>query len=502
MHAHSTRSRFSSLRFPLVAALLLCAGGALAVDFAPLTPDPAAFKARREKFMTLIGPKSVAILRSAPTRTMSNDVQYPYRQDSDFYYLTGITEDDVIAVLRPDASDGKKYVLFLHPRDPRREAFAGPRVGPDEAVAAYGADAAFPLKDFESKMADFDRTTFKTSGYLIGAEKLYLSDGHDEAWAEQFDKHYHQLRSHDEGPASVVDARGVIHEMRLIKDAEDLRFLKRAADISAQGHIRAMQEVAPGLWEFQVQEALDGYCLANDVRRMAYPSIVGSGPNSCILHYENSSRQIKDGEVLLNDSGAEYGMYATDITRTYPVSGHFSPEQKAIYEIVLDAQKKAMAIVKPGVPHEEIEKTAALAQAEGLVKLGLLTGDPATLVKSMGHRRFTLHGVSHWVGLDVHDTCPYRGADGKSRLLEPGMVFTIEPGIYIPPNMAGVDPKWWNIGVRIEDTVLVTPTGYDCLSCGAPREVAEVERTVQSGKKSADGSRVVTSSSPASAPAR
>ena len=229
---------------------------------------------------------------------------------------------------------------------------------------------------------------------------------------------------------------------------------------------------------------------------------MGSGPNSCILHYENSNRQIKDGEVLLNDSGAEYGMYATDITRTYPVNGHFSPEQKAIYEIVLDAQKKAMAIVKPGVPHDEIEKTAALAQAEGLVKLGLLTGDPATLVKSMGHRRFTLHGVSHWVGLDVHDTCPYRGGDGKSRLLEPGMVFTIEPGIYIPPNMAGVDPKWWNIGVRIEDTVLVTPTGYDCLSCGAPREVAEVERTVQSGKKSADGSRVVTSSSPASAPAR
>ncbi|HKD17072.1 MAG TPA: aminopeptidase P N-terminal domain-containing protein [Thermoanaerobaculia bacterium] len=503
MPSHSTRPRFTSVRWPLAVALFLYAGAALALDFAPLTPDPAAFKARREKFMALIGPKSIAILRTAPTRTMSNDVHYPYRQDSDFYYLTGITEDDVIAVLRPEAADGKKYVLFLRPREPRREAFAGPSVGPDEAVAAYGADAAFPLKDFESKMADFDRTTYKTSGYLIGAEKLYVSDGHDEAWAGEFDKHYQQLRSHDEGPASLVDARGVIHEMRLIKDAEDLRFLKRAAEVSAQGHIRAMQAVAPGLWEFQVQEALDGYCLANDVRRMAYPSIVGSGPNSCILHYENSSRQIKDGEVLLNDSGAEYGMYATDITRTYPVNGHFSPEQKAIYEVVLDAQKKAMAIVKPGVPHEEIEKTAALAQAEGLVKLGLLTGDPATLVKSMGHRRFTLHGVSHWVGLDVHDTCPYRGADGKSRLLEPGMVFTIEPGVYVLPNMAGVDPKWWNIGVRIEDTVLVTPTGYECLSCGAPRELADVERTVQSGKKTADRStEPATSSSPASAPAR
>ncbi|HYX22000.1 MAG TPA: aminopeptidase P N-terminal domain-containing protein, partial [Thermoanaerobaculia bacterium] len=438
-------------------------------------------------FMAMLPPKSIAILRSAPTRVMTNDVNYPYRQDNDFYYLTGITEDDVTAVLRPDAPDGKKYVLFLRPRDLRREAWAGVRVGPDEAAAAYGADAAFALKDFETKMAEFDRNTYKMSGYLIGPEKLYLSDGHDTAWTTEFDKNYQQMRSHDEGPAAVVDARGLIHEMRLIKDAEDLRFLRRAAEISAQGHVRAMQAVAPDKWEFEVQAALDGWCYANGVRRMAYPSIDGSGPNTCILHYEDSTRQAKDGELFLNDSGAEYGMYATDITRTYPVNGHFSPEQKAIYEIVLDAQKKAMAIVKPGIPHDEIEKTAAIAQAEGLVKLGLLQGDPATLVKGMGHRKLTLHGVSHWVGLDVHDQCPYRGADGKSRVLEPGMVFTIEPGIYIPANTSGVDPKWWNIGVRIEDTVLVTPNGYDCLSCAAPRDLAEVEKTVQSGKKIALG---------------
>ncbi len=476
----------SEIRNPkswLAAMLFLCAGTALALDHAPLSPDPAAFAARRQKLMAMLPPKSIAILRSAPERLMSNDVQYPYRQDSDFYYLTGITEDDVTAVLRPDAADGKKYVLFLRPRDLRREAWAGARVGPDEAVAAYGADAGFPLKDFESRMAEFDRNTYKSSGYLIGPEKLYLSDGRDTAWAAAFDKEYQQLRSHDEGPAAIVDARGLIHEMRLVKDAEDLRFLRRAAEVSAQGHIRAMQAVAPGLWEFEVQAALDGWCYVNGVRRMAYPSIDGSGPNTCILHYEDSSRQMKDGELFLNDSGAEYGMYATDITRTYPVNGRFSPEQRAIYEIALDAQQKAMAIVKPGIPHDEIEKTAALAQAEGLVKLGLLQGDPATLVKSMGHRRFTLHGVSHWVGLDVHDQCPYRGADGKSRVLEPGMVFTIEPGIYIPANTQGVDPKWWNIGVRIEDTVLVTKDGHECLSCGAPRDVADVEKTVQSGKK-------------------
>jgi Xaa-Pro aminopeptidase len=480
------RAFVSSFEFRVskfLAALLLCAAPALALDDPPLTPDPAAFKARREKFMAQLPPKSIAILRSAPMRTMTNDVEYPYRQDNDFYYLTGIAEDDVTAVLRPDASDGKRYVLFLRPRDLRREAWAGLRVGPDEAVAAYGADAAFALKDFDAKMADFDRNTYKMSGYLVGMDKLYLSDGRDETWAAQFAKSYEQLRSHDQGPAAIVDARGLIHEMRLVKDAEELRFLKRVAAMSAQGHIRAMQAVAPDKWEFEVQAALDGYCYANGARRMAYPSIAGSGPNTCILHYEDSSRQMKDGELLLNDSGAEYGMYATDITRTYPVNGHFSAEQRAIYEIVLDAQTQAMALVKPGIGHDEIEKKAAMVQAEGLVKLGLLSGDPATLVKSFGHRRFTLHGVSHWVGLDVHDAGGYGVPGGKSRVLEPGMIFTIEPGIYIPANTQGVDPKWWNIGVRIEDTVLVTKDGSECLSCGAPRQIADVEKAVQSGKK-------------------
>jgi Xaa-Pro aminopeptidase len=191
---------------------------------------------------------------------------------------------------------------------------------------------------------------------------------------------------------------------------------------------------------------------------------------------------MKDGDVLLNDSGAEYGMYATDITRTYPVSGHFSAEQRAVYEVVLDAQKKAMALVKPGLAHEEIEKTCARVQAEGLVKLGLLSGDPQQIVASGTYKRFTVHGVSHWVGLDVHDVGKY-AVNGQPRSLAPGMVFTIEPGIYIPANSQGVDPKWWNIGVRIEDTVLVTADGYDCLSCSAPRETSDVEKTVLSGRK-------------------
>jgi Xaa-Pro aminopeptidase len=214
---------------------------------------------------------------------------------------------------------------------------------------------------------------------------------------------------------------------------------------------------------------------------MAYPSIVGSGPNACILHYDQSSRQMKDGEVLLNDSGAEYEYYATDLTRTYPINGRFSPDQRALYEIVLAAQKAALALVKPGATHEDIERKSAEVQTEGLVRLGLLSGDPAQIVKSFGHRRLTLHGVSHWVGLDVHDAGAYQ-TGGKSRVLAPGMVLTIEPGIYIPANTPGVDPKWWNIGVRVEDTILVTRDGAECLTCTAPKEIADVEKAVQTGR--------------------
>ncbi len=480
--SRNTRADCPASKGLLFASFLLGAGSLFALDYPPLTPDPGAFKARREKFMAQLPPRSIAILHSAPTRTMSRDVKYVYRQDSDFYYLTGITQEDVTAVLRPDASDGKRYVLFLPPRDPRREAWAGARVGPDEAVAAYGADAAFALKDFNDKLAQFDVNTYKSSGYLVGMERLYLSDGNDEEWAAKFRADFDPLRSRGQGPSTIVDAPAVIHEMRAIKDAEDLRFMRRAAEMSARGHTRAMQAAAPGKWEFEVQEALDGYCYANGARWMAYPSIVGSGPNSCILHYDRSDRQMKDGEVLLDDSGAEYGYYATDVTRTCPVNGRFSAEQRSIYEIVLAAQKAAMELVKPGLAHDEIEKKAARVQTEGLIRLGLLSGDPDQIIKSFGHRRFTLHGVSHWVGLDVHDPASYGVPGGASRTLEPGMVFTIEPGIYIPANIAGVEPKWWNIGVRIEDTVLVTKDGYECLSCAAPREVADVERAVQSGR--------------------
>jgi len=455
---------------------------AAALDFPVWTPPASMYRAHREKFLAKLPANSIAILRSAPERTFSNDTEYPYRQDSDFHYLTGFDEPDSVAVLRPNASDGRRYLLYVRAHDARREAYDGARPGPEGAVAEYGADAAYPISDFLSSLSRYDAITRSFTGNLAGVETVYLSDAGDAAWAEKVRAVVDPMRARDAGPSTTVDARELIHEMRLIKDADEITALKRASEISARGHSQAMKTAAPGRWEFEVQEALDGYCLANGAPRMAYPSISGSGPNSVFLHWYKNNRQLQAGDVVLNDSGAEYAYYASDVTRTYPASGRFTEPQKAIYEIVLAAQKEAIAAIAPGVPHDEIEKRSARVQTEGLRRLGLLSGDLEKLITDRAYQKFTVHGVSHWVGLDVHDVGKYR-IGGESRKLEPGMVLTVEPGIYIPARMAGVDQKWWNIGVRIEDVLLVTPSGSECLSCGAPREIADVEKAVQSGKK-------------------
>jgi Xaa-Pro aminopeptidase len=461
----------------LLAAGLLSAGAGLALDFPVVTAPKEMFKAHRDKFLAKLPPGSVAILRSAPSRVMSHDTDYVFRQDSDFYWLTGIDEPDAVAVLRPNPADGKNYVLFLRPREPRREAYEGERAGPQEAPARYGADAAFPIDEFSSNLARPEGRPPQLGGYLGPAERIYLSDGGDAAWVGKLRDTLEMVRAHDAGPSITVDARDLLHELRLVKDADEIALLKRASEISAKGHIRAMAAAAPGKYEFEVQNALDSYCYANGVKRMAYPSIAASGPNSVFLHWEKNDRLIREGEVLLNDSGAEYGYYAADVTRTYPVSGRFSKEQRAVYEAVLAAQKAVIAMIKPGIAHEELEKESARRQVEALLKLGLMTGDAEKILGDHSYSRFTKHGISHWVGMDVHDPGRER-VDGASRKLVAGMVLTVEPGIYIASNMQGVDPKWWNIGVRIEDTVLVTETGFDCLSCGAPKEVADVEKAV------------------------
>lgn len=466
------RALFGLLALPLAAS---------AVDFPPLEPPAAMFRAHREKFLAKLPPNSIAVLRATPSKTMSNDVEYPYRQDSDLWYLTGIEDPESVVVLRPNAADGKRYVVFVKPRDSRVESYEGPRAGPLEAASAYSADAAFAVEDFADRMAKYDPAARTYSGYLAGVEKVYLADGGDEEWANRLRATIAAMRAREAGPSTLVDAGEVVHEMRLVKDADEIALIRRATEISGRGHVLAMKAAAPDRYEFEVQEAHDGYCRANGVRRMAYPSIVASGPNAVFLHWERNDRRMKAGDVVLNDSGAEYRYYATDITRTYPANGRFTAEQRAIYDVVLAAQKAALAEVRPGALHAQIGKAAARVQTEGLVRLGLLKGDVGKLVRENGHRTLTKHGISHWVGLDVHDAGRY-SVGGDSRRIEPGMVFTIEPGIYVPEGLAGVDRKWWSIGVRIEDVVLVTESGYECLSCFVPREAAEVERTVLSGR--------------------
>jgi len=475
------RNPESRARISLRVLLLALPLTAAAVDFAPLHPPASMFRAHRDRFSAKLPPNSIAILRAAPDRMMSNDVEYLYRQDSDFWYVSGIEEREAILVFRPNASDGKRYVVFVRPRDLRAEAYEGPRVGPGEAASAYGADAAFSTEEFAERLVRSDPGSRAFTGYLAGIDKVYLSDGGDGKWAEEVREAIASVRTGEAAPPpAVVDARELLHELRVVKDADEIALIRRATEITGRGHVLAMKAAAPGRYEFEIQQALDGYCAQNGVRRMAYPSIVASGPNSVFLHWDANDRKIQDGDVVLNDSGAEYGDYATDITRTYPASGRFNREQRAIYEIVLAAQKAAMAEIKPGNPHARIGSAAARVQTQGLVKLGLLSGDVDRIVREDGQRVFTKHGISHWVGLDVHDPGRY-SVGTASRPLEPGMVFTVEPGIYIAANAPGIDRRWWNIGIRIEDVVLVTKDGFECLSCFIPREPGDVEKTVQSG---------------------
>src|SRR6266540_2659624 len=372
-----------------------------ALDFPPLKPPASMFRAHRDRFLARLPPNSIAVLRAAPERTMSNDVAYLYRQDSDFWYLSGVEDPEAILIIRPNPSDGKQFIVFVRPRNPRAESYGGPRIGPQEAASAYGADAAFSTEEFRNLMTRYEPVSRTFSGFLAGVEKVYVSDGGDAEWASGLRESIAFMRARDAGPSTVVDAREVIHEMRVVKDADEIALVRRATEISGRGHVLAMKAVAPGKYEFEVQQALDGYCSENGVRRMAYPSIVASGPNSVFLHWDANDREIRDGDV-------------------------------------------------------------------------------DRIVREDGQRVFTKHGISHWVGLDVHDAGRY-SVGSSSRPLEPGMVFTVEPGIYIPANVPGVDRKWWNIGVRIEDVVLVTKDGYECLSCFIPREPDDVEKTVQSG---------------------
>jgi len=436
---------------------------------------PALFKAHREKLLERLPAGTIAVFRTTGEKDI-DALTDPFRPDSDFWYLTGFHEADAVAVFRPKAADGKRYILFVEPKDFAKEQWTGYRAGVEGAVRDYGADEAFPLADLWTKLP----------GLAAGATSLQYSDGRDAKFREQLLAAWGQADKNAVAARGAADAGPTVHQLRLVKDSTEIAILRRAAGLSAEAHRLAMAHTRPGVNEAAIKGLMVSHCIANGSARMAYPPIVGSGRNSVILHYDAADQPMDAGGMVVNDTACEYEMYAADVTRSYPVSGRFSADQRAIYDIVLASQKAAMETIKPGVPFRDVHAASVEVVVDGLMKLGILTGARDEIVKTRSYRKYYPHGSSHWLGLDVHDAGSYgypEGMDPKERYgqamakLEPGMVLTVEPGIYIAEG-ATTDKRWWNIGVRIEDDVLVTPTGYECLSCGAPREVADVEKAM------------------------
>ncbi len=436
---------------------------------------PAFFASHRATLLARMPSDAISVFHAAPEPSAAA-LTDPYRQDSDFWYLTGLDEPAAVAVLRPGAADGKRYLLFVRPKEFAQEQWTGWRVGLEAAKQELGADEAYPIAELWERLP----------GLFAGAGVLYYRDGGDAGFRAQLAASWTANDANAVAPRPLADAGPIVHQMRIVKGPTEQALLREAARLSADAHRAAMAALRPGRSEAALKAAMVGACLAGGAARMAYPPIVGSGRHSVILHYERDDKRMEAGEGVVNDTACEYQRYAADVTRSYPVSGRFAPEQKAIYEIVLGAQKAAMERIRPGTPIRDVHQASVEMVVDGLLKLGLLSGDREEILKTRAYQKFYPHGCSHWIGLDVHDAGSYgypEGVDRKERYgkamtkLEAGMALTVEPGIYIAEGSVP-DQRWWNIGVRIEDTVLVTPTGMECLSCGAPREIADVEKAI------------------------
>jgi Xaa-Pro aminopeptidase len=425
------------------------------------------FAKRRKQLIQKIGPKSIVILTAAPAVRRNNDADYIYRQHSDFYYLTGFEEPEAVAIIAPKRKAGE-FILFNRVRDRAHEIWDGLRAGQEGAIHTYGADQAFPISELEKKLPEIFEGR-ETIHYAVGADK-YL----DRIVLSTMNKIRARIRAGMQSPVILADITETIHEMRLIKSPAEIALMRKAAKISAQAHIRAIKFCKPGLNEYQLEAEIMHEFQRNDARHAAYSSIVGSGANTCILHYISNNQVIKNGELVLIDAGAEYYYYAADITRTFPANGKFSSEQRAIYDLVLKAQLAGIKAVRPGVAWPSVQTVIVKIITQGLVDLGILKGRVNDLIKNEAYFPFYMHKSGHWLGLDVHDVGRYK-VNGKWRTLKPGMVLTVEPGIYIAADTPNVHKRWHNIGVRIEDDVLVTAKGCEVLSRDVPKAVAEIE---------------------------
>ncbi len=429
------------------------------------------FKKRRKQLMQRVGEGNIALIGSASMHTRNRDVNYPFRQDSDFYYLTGFNEPDALAVFVPGRAQGE-YILFCREFDAKKALWEGAHSGLEGATTHYDADDAFPIDDLNDILP----------GLLENKTKVFYPMGCnlelDHNLLEWINHIRNQSRSGIIAPGELVSLALILHEMRLFKSAEELKLMRRAAEVSAHAHVRAMKACKAGLYEYQIEAELIHHFIDNGLRSVAYPSIVAGGKNACTLHYTENNSKLKNGDLLLIDAGAECDHYAADITRTFPISGRFNEAQKQLYQLVLNAQTAALEQIKPGFAWNLAHDASVEILTQGLLDLGLLKGKLKKLIKDEKYKQFYMHRIGHWLGMDVHDVGDYK-IKQEWRLLEAGMVLTVEPGLYIPPDCKSVDEKWRGIGIRIEDDVLVTPTGHEILTSGVPKSIADIEALMQ-----------------------
>ncbi len=438
------------------------------------------FADHRARFLEVLArERAVAIVATATHKVRNHDAEYRFRPDSDFWWLTGFAEPDSVLVLLPALSPSVKprSVLFLRAKDREREIWTGRRLGIEAAPAALGIDEA---RDIATLWTDLP-------SLLKGYERVVYRTGTDEARDRDMLAVMGKLRATAKAatppPQALIDPAALLHELRLFKDAGELEVMRRAARITREAHVAAMRAAKPGVNEREIDALLDATFRRLGGTGAAYTNIVAGGANACILHYVENDQPLRDGDLLLIDSGSEVDWYASDVTRTFPVSGRFTPDQSAVYQVVLDAQIAAIDTVKPGAAFDAPHRAALEVLCAGLVRLGILAGPADEVLAKETFKRFYMHRTSHWLGLDVHDCGAYLG-DGKARVLEPGMVLTVEPGLYLPDDDTTIDARWRGIGVRIEDDVLVTRDGHEVLTRGIPKTVAEIESACGAGELS------------------
>lgn len=423
------------------------------------------YQRRRRQLMRMLGDDAIAILPTATEQVRNRDVLQPFRPDSDFYYLTGFPEPDAVAVLMPGRRHAQ-YILFCRERDPAKEIWDGRRAGLEGATEIYGADDAFPYSDLDEILP----------GLLEQRERVFYAMGCNSDFDLRVSGWINQVRSRAgaHAPIEFIALDHYLHDMRLYKSRGEIAVMRKAARLSAAAHKELMRTCRPGDSEYQLASRFSHYCQMRGALHLAYPSIVGGGRNGCVLHYVENSDPLRDGDLVLVDAGCEIDCYASDITRTFPVNGRFSEPQRQLYELVLAAQLAAMEKLRPGNHWNAPHMAAVRVLTKGLLRLGLLKGTLAKALKSESYKKFYMHRTGHWLGMDVHDVGDYK-VDGHWRELEPGMVLTVEPGLYIPPGMRGVAKKWQGIGIRIEDDVLVTQGEPDVLSRDVPKSVEAIE---------------------------